>query len=116
MLCTKKEFVKPVIKKIGNIFYLKKGINMKILKKRPSAKQRILEKLCDAWPGPIPLFDLILIGGTSAYRTMKKLTDEHGIEIDFYHEVINGKYTNNTRYFLMPDPRKVDIENLYLRS
>jgi hypothetical protein len=92
------------------------GGKMKILKKRPSAKQRILQELCDEWPGSIPLFDLILIGGTCAYRRIKELQYKHGIEIDFYHEVINGKYTNNTRYFLMPDPRKVDIENLCLRS
>ena len=81
-----------------------------------SKKQMLLKALCDAWPGSIPLFDLIPIGGTCAYRRIKELQGKHGIEIDFYHEVINGKYTNNTRYFLMPDPENVDIENLCLRS
>ena len=89
---------------------------MKVLKKSPSAKQRILQALCDEWPASIPLFDLIKIGGTCAYRSMKKLNDDHGIGIDFYYEIINDKHTNNTRYFLIPAPSKVDVENLCLRS
>ncbi len=89
---------------------------MKILKKSPSAKQRILQALCDEWPRSIPLFDLIKIGGTCAYRRIKELQDKHGIKIDFHYEIINDRRTDNTRYYLLPHPKFVDIKNLCLRS
>ena len=87
------------------------------MKSKLSKKQILLRALCDAWPGSTPLFDLIKIGGTCAYRTMKKLNDDHGIDIEFMYDYDRkGKRMNTTRYFLMPYPEMVDIENLCLKN
>jgi len=86
------------------------------MEKKLSAKQRILTTLCAAWPESVRLKDLMEYGGTCAYRRIKELEQNHGIAIEFYHEYRKGKKTNTTRYFLIPDPQNVDIENLCLRN
>ena len=87
------------------------------MKNKLSKKQMLLKALYDAWPESISLFDLIKIGGTCAYRRMKELNDRHGIGIEFMYDYDrDGKRMNTTRYFLMPDPENIDIENLCLRS
>ena len=87
------------------------------MKSKLSKKQILLKALCDRWPGSIPLFDLIPIGGTSASRRLRELNDKHGIDIEFMYDYDRkGKRMNTTRYFLMPDPEMVDIKNLCLKN
>jgi len=78
-----------------------------------NARQRILQVLCQVWPLSVPLYQLTSprIGGVCAYRRIKELIDDHGIEIDFYRRSVKGKITNTTCYFLLPDPADVDIDN-----